>query len=65
MSVNFGGEEMTYDLEKYLEKSTCSTLNPLLALFPENAASSKSPAKKAKYDDNDGIPLPTLFLTRR
>ena len=52
MSVNFGGEEVTNNLRKSLEKSTCSTLNSLLALLSENGALPESSAKKAKHDDN-------------
>ena len=58
MSVNFGGEEVTNNLRKSLEKSTCSTLNSLLALLSENGALPESSAKKAKHDDNiDGKKL--------
>ena len=52
MSVDFVGEEMTNSLRKSSEKSTCSTLNSLLALLSENRTLSESHAKKAKYDDN-------------
>ena len=48
MSVDFVGEEMTNNLRKSSEKSTCSTLNSLLALLSENC--SFKPPKCQFYD---------------